>query len=862
MLEEKRNKKEVNELEKRAKKHKRKQKYPMSIFPDYKKGAEEFNKNSTSINQDALSSDCSTCNSVAEDVIKNRKKRIEEEMDYKNQEDFLNWEIAEPQCTGFDCDDSIEYVFGDYENRVWIEQDGRKYKVFTSQAQEKPEAVFTSLKKAKEFGEKYWHDNYYYEDDMNESLNERFTNGTLEDWEPAELMRKVQETGEALHTIRTYGDNTYIITIFYKRWYGPRGIDNPDELYWADVVKEYPDGKQERVFSSRDLIAYDIIFDLMKWKRKELRGMNESLNEDNLNPEMRKDAKLQYKKWQNRRDRKKSEYDELLNLGKDFIKSGKRAFEDSESTSDDIKAYKKLKDKYSKKMDMWDEEHPFHLNKYRGIEREDYPFYVTVYDKTATYEPAEGGYYVEERYASNSKGFNTYEEAVADMNSYIEESGEDWQQCGKDCYEWSTKYIGDGQVIRIETNKDYLKGESHYNGYESFNKNRYKSIKKPVKMNESLNESDNGEKLGRWLGARLLSKWTAMLNVVGAETSPEYEFEESFDGNFVQCVKKLKEYQEIIDKNNLDAYLELESWNSGGSFTGDYDTIIDELYYRGYIYDDDFEDNEDIDESLDESCNGYSYKGKTIVDAGDYWFVKGYEEKFPTSDEAEEFVDDKKKDEGLEDKFKGPKPLESFDDVLKAEKNREKLYYYEDGVGNDDNPIPVVIAGRPNKFQIPLARLGVDEPYTFTIMDFRNLSRDKAGSLDKLANESMKINIRESLNKMDAESDNTYDLLNLYESKNLSKSQKKNIARMIYENYGLEKIYNYLYEATEESEESVEDRVNELTNNFKNTNGSYVFEEVQDANKAVSILKSKGYEASQKRTQDGKYRVNAEKKNK
>lgn len=272
----------------------------------------------------------------------------------------------------------------------------------------------------------------------------------------------------------------------------------------------------------------------------------------------------------------------------------------------------------------------------------------------------------------------------------------------------------------------------------------------------------------------------------------------------------------------------------------------------------------EYNESLNEDCNSYQYKGKTIINAGDYWFVKGYEEKFPTSDEAEEFVDDMKKDEGLEDKFRGPKPLRSFDDVLKAEKNREKLYYYEDGVGNDDNPIPVVIAGRPNKFQIPLARLGVDEPYTFTIMDFRNLSRDKAGNLDKLANESMKINIRESLNKMDAESDNTYDLLNLYESKNLSRKQKKDIARMIYENYGLERIYNYLYEATEESEDElpVEDRVKELTNDFKNTNGSYVFEDGQDANKAVSILKSRGYEASQKRTQDNKYRVTADKKNK
>ena len=93
---------------------------------------------------------------------------------------------------------------------------------------------------------------------------------------------------------------------------------------------------------------------------------------------------------------------------------------------------------------------------------------------------------------------------------------------------------------------------------------------------------------------------------------------------------------------------------------------------------------------------------------------------------------------------------------------------------------------------------------------------------------------------------------------------RKDIARMIYENYGLEKIYNYLYEATEESEDElpVEDRVKELTNDFKNTNGSYVFEDGQDANKAVSILKSRGYEASQKRTQDGKYRVTANKKNK
>jgi hypothetical protein len=199
------------------------------------------------------------------------------------------------------------------------------------------------------------------------------------------------------------------------------------------------------------------------------------------------------------------------------------------------------------------------------------------------------------------------------------------------------------------------------------------------------------------------------------------------------------------------------------------------MFTKGY-----FSDSPDeiiwfeVNESLNEDCNSYQYKGKTIINAGDYWFVKGFKEKFPTSDEAEEFIDDNKKDENF------------------------------------------------------------------------------------------RVNIRESLNKMDVESDNTYDLLNLYESKNLSKRQKKDIARMIYENYGLEKIYNYLYEATEESEDElpVEDRVKELTNDFKNTNGSYVFEDGQDANKAISILKSRGYEASQKRTQDGKYRVTADKKNK
>ena len=45
-------------------------------------------------------------------------------------------------------------------------------------------------------------------------------------------------------------------------------------------------------------------------------------------------------------------------------------------------------------------------------------------------------------------------------------------------------------------------------------------------MKKYVKSSDNGERLGRWLGANLLMKFTANLNVYGAEESEEYEFEE------------------------------------------------------------------------------------------------------------------------------------------------------------------------------------------------------------------------------------------------------------------------------------------------------------------------------------------------
>lgn len=88
--------------------------------------------------------------------------------------------------------------------------------------------------------------------------------------------------------------------------------------------------------------------------------------------------------------------------------------------------------------------------------------------------------------------------------------------------------------------------------------------------------------LGRYLGSRLLTQWTASLLVYGAEESEDYDFEQSFSGDFNEALDHLREYQEIIDDNNIDGYLTLESDDSL-YYEGDYDMIYDQLESDGLL---------------------------------------------------------------------------------------------------------------------------------------------------------------------------------------------------------------------------------------------------------------------------------------
>ena len=89
--------------------------------------------------------------------------------------------------------------------------------------------------------------------------------------------------------------------------------------------------------------------------------------------------------------------------------------------------------------------------------------------------------------------------------------------------------------------------------------------------------------LGAYVGARMLSEWTASLLVIGAEESEDYEFEQSFTGSFNECLAKLEEYDKILYKNMIDGYLTLESERTGEFFEGDFDGIYEDLEKFGYV---------------------------------------------------------------------------------------------------------------------------------------------------------------------------------------------------------------------------------------------------------------------------------------
>lgn len=110
----------------------------------------------------------------------------------------------------------------------------------------------------------------------------------------------------------------------------------------------------------------------------------------------------------------------------------------------------------------------------------------------------------------------------------------------------------------------------------------------------------------------------------------------------------------------------------------------------------------------------------------------------------------------------------------------------------------------------------------------------------------MIVNLRESLNTRDRKSVNGnskyYDLVNLYESCNLSADNKKTLAKMINNNASDKAMYNFLYECYEGKEDIKEDTVKKdgkwVNKGKEGTHGEFKTKKAADAQRKAMFAKS------------------------
>lgn len=122
--------------------------------------------------------------------------------------------------------------------------------------------------------------------DMDEALKKSFdfSNGSLRDFDPADLMDKVKKRQMSLFSSREFGDKLYDISIH------PHGRVDDLKDVWVDIVSEDLDGNQERIFLKKFLTYDDAINAMNEWKKSMLdsapaveesvKVVNESEDED------------------------------------------------------------------------------------------------------------------------------------------------------------------------------------------------------------------------------------------------------------------------------------------------------------------------------------------------------------------------------------------------------------------------------------------------------------------------------------------------------------------------------------------------------------------------------------------------------
>lgn len=134
--------------------------------------------------------------------------------------------------------------------------------------------------------------------ELDEQLTEAgqfaFTNGTLEEFDPADLVEKIKNRKTALHTIREFNNKQYTFVI------SPRGsVETPDYI-WVDVTEDTGNPNPQRIFMQKYNTYEDAIQGINEIKEHIMDSVvdekvEEALNEDGrknrevLTPEQRRD---------------------------------------------------------------------------------------------------------------------------------------------------------------------------------------------------------------------------------------------------------------------------------------------------------------------------------------------------------------------------------------------------------------------------------------------------------------------------------------------------------------------------------------------------------------------------------------------
>lgn len=134
--------------------------------------------------------------------------------------------------------------------------------------------------------------------ELDEQLTEAgqftFTNGTLEEFDPADLVEKIKNRKTALHTIRDFNNKQYTFVI------SPRGsVETPDYI-WVDVTEDTGNPNPQRIFMQK-YNTYDDAIQGINEVREHIMDsvvdekVEEALNEDGrknrevLTPEQKRD---------------------------------------------------------------------------------------------------------------------------------------------------------------------------------------------------------------------------------------------------------------------------------------------------------------------------------------------------------------------------------------------------------------------------------------------------------------------------------------------------------------------------------------------------------------------------------------------